>query len=170
VPWRRPSMRCAQERLSPYAASADTTCYAMPAVKRAVLRLRQRKGRPAKPLAVMIPWAGEDWLGPGEDWLRNSVQLESAALLGADPGLLSFLHEKAAFDPEFALRLARSARHRRDAALQPAASSCCSKISVPGGGDLRQCYGVSPCFTEPDEAQGAAWASSRTAFSITIDR
>ena len=30
--------------------------------ERAVARLRERKGRPAKPLAVMVPWRGEDGL------------------------------------------------------------------------------------------------------------
>jgi len=40
----------------------------------AVQRLRQRKGRPAKPLAVMIPWAGEDGL----------AQVRSVAVVGRE--------------------------------------------------------------------------------------
>ncbi len=48
----------------------------------AVARLRARKGRPAKPLAVMVPWRGTD----GLECARRLVQLsalEAAALCGA---------------------------------------------------------------------------------------
>ena len=47
--------------------------------ERAVARLRARKGRPAKPLAVMVPWRGAD----GLDYARALAQLsavEAAAL------------------------------------------------------------------------------------------
>jgi hydrogenase maturation protein HypF len=37
----------------------------------AVTRLRERKGRPAKPLAVMVPWRGKD----GLDYARSLAQL-----------------------------------------------------------------------------------------------
>jgi hydrogenase maturation protein HypF len=46
----------------------------------AVVRLRARKGRPAKPLAVMVPWCGPD----GLDYARSVVRLtalEAASLL-----------------------------------------------------------------------------------------
>ncbi len=48
----------------------------------AVARLRARKGRPAKPLAVMLPWRGVD----GLQYARTAVQLsalEAAALCGS---------------------------------------------------------------------------------------
>ncbi len=50
--------------------------------ERAVERLRQRKGRPAKPLAVMVPWRGSE----GLDEARRVVHLgaaEAAALCSA---------------------------------------------------------------------------------------
>ena len=50
--------------------------------ERAVARLRVRKGRPAKPLAVMVPWRGDD----GLEYARSVVQLsalEAAALLSS---------------------------------------------------------------------------------------
>jgi len=50
--------------------------------ERAVARLRARKGRPAKPLAVMVPWGGTD----GLEYARSVVQLsalEAAALRGS---------------------------------------------------------------------------------------
>ena len=49
------------------------------ASEQAVARLRERKGRPAKPLAVMLPWCGDD----GLQYARTVVQLstrEAAAL------------------------------------------------------------------------------------------
>jgi hydrogenase maturation protein HypF len=48
----------------------------------AVARLRMRKGRPAKPLAVMVPWRGHD----GLDYARRLAQLtplQAAALSGS---------------------------------------------------------------------------------------
>jgi hydrogenase maturation protein HypF len=48
----------------------------------AVARLRVRKGRPAKPLAVMVPWRGAD----GLEYARSAVELsalEAAALSGS---------------------------------------------------------------------------------------
>jgi hydrogenase maturation protein HypF len=45
----------------------------------AVARLRARKGRPAKPLAVMVPWRGEDGLAYARDLARLSP-LEGALL------------------------------------------------------------------------------------------
>jgi hydrogenase maturation protein HypF len=58
----------------------------------AVARLRRRKGRPAKPLAVMLPPAGVD----GLDWAKRCaiVSAESAALL-TDPMRPIVLVEKA---------------------------------------------------------------------------
>jgi hydrogenase maturation protein HypF len=50
--------------------------------EQAVSRLRDRKARPAKPLAVMLPWCGDD----GLQYARNVVQLstlEAAALCGS---------------------------------------------------------------------------------------
>ena len=41
--------------------------------ERAVARLRMRKGRPAKPLAVMVPWRGRD----GLEYARQLVELSS---------------------------------------------------------------------------------------------
>jgi hydrogenase maturation protein HypF len=48
----------------------------------AVLRLRQRKGRPAKPLAVMVPWAGLDGLTQARAVARVGPR-EAVALLSA---------------------------------------------------------------------------------------
>jgi hydrogenase maturation protein HypF len=48
----------------------------------AVVRLRLRKGRPAKPLAVMVPWGGEDGLEFARGLARLSA-LEGAALCDA---------------------------------------------------------------------------------------
>jgi hydrogenase maturation protein HypF len=48
----------------------------------AVARLRLRKGRPAKPLALMVPWRGRD----GLDFARRIAvlsRLEAAALRGS---------------------------------------------------------------------------------------
>ena len=48
----------------------------------AVARLRVRKGRPAKPLAVMVPWRGSD----GLEYARTAVELsvlEAATLAGS---------------------------------------------------------------------------------------
>ncbi|MGA2777484.1 MAG: carbamoyltransferase HypF [Steroidobacteraceae bacterium] len=48
----------------------------------AVMRLRARKGRPAKPLAVMVPWRGSDGLDAVR-CLGNPSPLEAAALADA---------------------------------------------------------------------------------------
>jgi hydrogenase maturation protein HypF len=48
----------------------------------AVARLRERKGRPAKPLAVMVPWRGSDGLDYARELSHLSPQ-ESAALRDA---------------------------------------------------------------------------------------
>ena len=47
--------------------------------ERGVARLRARKGRPAKPLAVMLPWSGQDGLDHARV-LANLSPLEAAAL------------------------------------------------------------------------------------------
>jgi hydrogenase maturation protein HypF len=47
-----------------------------------VLRLRERKGRPAKHLAVMVPWAGADGLAAARQ-VADFGRREAAALLGA---------------------------------------------------------------------------------------
>ncbi len=49
--------------------------------ERAVARLRARKGRPAKPLAVMVPWSGRDGLDHAR-MLAQLSPLEAAALRG----------------------------------------------------------------------------------------
>ncbi len=48
----------------------------------AVARLRERKGRPAKPLAIMVPWRGADGLDHARELVKLSW-LEAAAL--SDP-------------------------------------------------------------------------------------
>ena len=48
----------------------------------AVARLRTRKGRPAKPLAVMVPWCGRDGMGYARR-LANLSALEAAMLRDA---------------------------------------------------------------------------------------
>ena len=67
---------CATAASLPRAASAATTCCATPAREEAVARLRARKRRPAKPLAVMLPCRGDDGLdavrGRGDDRRRGS--------------------------------------------------------------------------------------------------
>lgn len=47
-----------------------------------VLRLRDRKARPAKPLAVMVPWAGADGLAAARQVAKVGVR-EAASLLDA---------------------------------------------------------------------------------------
>ena len=70
---------CATDGSSPCAASAAIICCAMPRNEHAVARLRARKGRPAKPLAVMVPWRGRD----GLDYARALAQLVAARGRGA---------------------------------------------------------------------------------------
>jgi hydrogenase maturation protein HypF len=48
----------------------------------AIVRLRARKGRPDKPLAVMVPWRGRDGLDCARE-LADLSPLEAAALCGA---------------------------------------------------------------------------------------
>jgi hydrogenase maturation protein HypF len=65
----------------------------------AVLRLRQRKGRPAKPLAVMVPWGGEDGLKQVR-LLAGVSDSESQSLLSASrPIVLLKLDAKASICP-----------------------------------------------------------------------
>jgi hydrogenase maturation protein HypF len=61
----------------------------------AVARLRARKGRPAKPLAVMVPWRGADGLDYARDLAKLSP-LESATLSNsARPIVLTARHAHA---------------------------------------------------------------------------
>jgi hydrogenase maturation protein HypF len=71
----------------------------------AVAQLRQRKGRPEKPLAIMVPWRGRD----GLDYARALAQLlplEAAALCGAvRPIVLTVRSPQAPLAPSIAPNL-----------------------------------------------------------------
>jgi hydrogenase maturation protein HypF len=66
--WRRRWRHCATGRSSRCAGWVAITFFAMLTNERAVARLRMRKGRPAKPLAVMVPWRGHDGLDYARSW------------------------------------------------------------------------------------------------------
>jgi hydrogenase maturation protein HypF len=70
--------------------------------EKAVLRLRLKKGRPAKPLAVMLPWRGRDGLDAIRGVARLST-LEADALRGAArPIVIVERGADAAFAPSIA--------------------------------------------------------------------
>jgi hydrogenase maturation protein HypF len=73
--------------------------------ERAVVRLRARKGRPEKPLAIMVPWRGRD----GLDYARVLVHLsplQAAALSGAvRPIVLTACSPQAPLAPSIAPNL-----------------------------------------------------------------
>ena len=93
--------------------------------EQAVVRLRARKGRPEKPLAIMVPWRGRD----GLDYARGLADsaLEAAALCGAARPIV------------LAARTTSAARTLRRAGLRESGWCCrtvrciicCSRTSVP---------------------------------------
>ncbi len=101
----------------------------------AVLRLRERKGRLAKPLAVMNPWAGADGLAAARR-AADFGPLESASLLGGSRPIVVL-----ARNPGSGICAAVSSNlrdNRCDATLQPPASSIAPRLRRAGGSNLGQ--------------------------------
>ena len=101
----------------------------------AVARLRERKGRPAKPLAVMVPWRGRD----GLDYARGLVHLSPLqAAHCAIPCDRSCWRRGARTARLAARHCAGPARARADAALQSAAPSAARGLWRRARGDVGQ--------------------------------
>ncbi len=115
----------------------------------AVARLRERKGRPAKPLAVMLPWRGRDGLD-GAHELALLSPLETAALRSAArPIVLAALRVGAALAPSIAPNL-------REVGLMLPYSPLHHLLLGDFGGPLVATSGNlsgEPVLTEPAEAQ-----------------
>ncbi len=101
----------------------------------AVARLRTRKGRPAKPLAVMVPWRGSD----GLDCARELAQLSPLRGRGAARFRAA---DRAGCQPRERgtgrQHRAGTTGARTDAALQSTASSVARGLWRSAGGDLRE--------------------------------
>ena len=115
----------------------------------AVVRLRARKGRPAKPLAVMLPWSGRDGLDYARMLARLSP-LEAAALCdSARPIVLAERSVRAPLAPSVAPGL-------REIGLMLPYSPLHHLLLEDFGAALVATSGnVSgePVLTEPDEAR-----------------
>jgi hydrogenase maturation protein HypF len=112
----------------------------------AVQRLRDRKRRPDKPLAVMFPQAGHDGLDAARRDL-DIAEAERTALL--DPARPIAVRRK----PDCA-GTGRGARPRRDRRLRLTAccTTCCCRVRRPGGCHVRNVSGE-PVLTEPAEVE-----------------
>ncbi len=101
----------------------------------AVRRLRERKRRPDKPLAVMFPLRGAD----GLDAVREQLcwtQVTAAAIVDpARPIVLARKKEPFRLSPGAGAGLVRTGRIP---ALQPAASRVAGRVRPAAGRDLRQ--------------------------------
>jgi hydrogenase maturation protein HypF len=115
----------------------------------AVARLRLRKGRPAKPLAVMVPWRGRD----GLDYARlvaSLSPLEAAELRGAiRPIVLAMRSAQAPLAPSIAPGLSEVALMLPYSPLHHLLLEEFGAALVATSGNLSG----EPVLTEPEEAQ-----------------
>ena len=117
--------------------------------EQAVARLRVRKGRPEKPLAIMLPWRGRDGLDYARA-LADLSALEAAALCGAvRPIVLTARGPQAPLAPSIAPNL-------REIGLMLPYSPLHHLLLEDFGAALVATSGNSsgePVLTEPDEAE-----------------